>query len=246
MVIGAFVGLVLVMSLGPILPVHALYLESPRDCDSNAVIPCGALTPQELQTGFNSTLGVGALYAHFGISVSDVNNFVNTAQAGRVYKNGNVTIGDKLVATNAITAGRLNFSGSTKITPEGFTFYQRPPSVSFAVDSIAAFVVMENDEFKFAILAACSNPVMATALKFPKPAPPPPEQPKVVKIAIHTSTQVPRSRPVAVASATKVKELPITGPGDIGLVICLAIIGGYIYHVTHRHIRHRRHLRHTA
>src|SRR6185369_9142495 len=129
--IGAFVGIITVMSFGPILPAHALTLSSPRDCDSNSVIPCGALSTAELQNDYNDTSwshrGAQALYAQFGISAEDIAKIGDTAQAGRVYKNGEVRIGDTLVATGAITAGREFISGSTKTTAGGYTFYTRPP-----------------------------------------------------------------------------------------------------------------------
>lgn len=247
--IGAFVGIVMVMTLGPILPAAALSISSSRDCDSNAVIPCGALNTTELRTDYANTnyKGVSALYSMFGISANDMKNISSTAAVGKVYKNGDVMIGNTVVATGATTAGREFISGSTKVSAGGTTFYTRPPSVSFRINSIPAFVVMENGKFKFAVLAACGNPVKATAKITEKPAPPPEEEtPEVVTtVVVKTSTQAPESKPTPVVEAAAT-TLPTTGPGDIGLVICLAIIGGYIYHVTHRHIRRKRQLRHSA
>jgi hypothetical protein len=246
--IGTFVGIIVVMTFGPILPVSALSLSSPRDCDSNAVVPCGSLSTTELKQDYanKSYKGVGALYNHFGISADDIKDIDDIVVAGRVYKNGEVRVGDTVVATDAITAGRNNISGSTKLSLGGTTFYKRPPSVSFRASSIAAFVVIKDGVFKFAILAACDNPVMATAKVTPKPTPPPTpppveEVPEVVPtVVVKTSTQTPESTPTPAVVAAAA-PLPETGPGDIGFVICLAVIGGYLYHVTHRHIRRKRH-----
>lgn len=249
MVIGAFTGTVLVMSLGPILPAGALTLNSPRDCDSNAVISCGALTTGELKSRYKRS-GVAAIYKYFGISGGDINNIDKYVKAGRVYKNGEVRIGNKVVARNALTAGRHYIRGSKGVVYQGARFYTRAPKVSFRVNSIAAFVVLEKGVFQYAILGACGNPVKATALTKPKlthpaeeevPEAPPP-------VALRTSTQTPDSTPTPIitASAEESKPLPVTGPGDIGLVVLLAVIGGYLYHITHRHIRHRRHQRHSA
>lgn len=242
--IGAFVGIIVVMTFGPILPVSALSLSgAPRDCNTNAVIPCGALTTTELQQDYNNSSykGVKALYEHFGISANDIKQVNDTASAGKVYKNGDVWIGDKMVATGAITAGRENKTGSTKVVLNGHVFYTRPPSVSFRPNSIDAFVIMKNGVFKFAILGPCGNPVMATAKVEPKPAPPPVEEtPEVVTtVVVNTSTQTPDSKPTPAVVAAAA-PLPETGPGDVGFVTFLAIIGGYIYHVTHRHIRRKR------
>jgi len=252
MVIGAFVGVVVVMVLGTVLPVSALTLSSVRDCDSNAVISCGALSTQELQKGYSKT-GVKAIYDYFGIHSEDIKDIDKYVSAGRVYKNGDVMIGEKLVATKALTAGRENIKGSTKVSSGGATFYTRAPSVSFRVDSIAAFVVMKDGKFKFAILGSCANPIEANAVvPIPKPVPPPevppekiPEKPpEVVALVATESTQTPESTPIqAVIPDTEVATLTVTGPGEVGLIFLLAIVGGYLYHVTHRHIRHKRRMR---
>lgn len=247
MVIGGFVGIVAVLSLGPILPVNALTLSSPRDCDTNAVISCGALTTAELKKGYGKA-GVKAIYDYFGITASDIKDVDEYVVAGKVYKNGDVMVGDKLVATNAITAGRHNIQGSTKVSSGGVTFYTRATSVSFRINSISAFVLMKKGQFASAILAACGNPVKATAKAAPIVTPPPelPPEPKpeiIPAVVTKTSTQAPESTPTPVVMDAAATALPATGPGEIGLVICLAIIGGYIYHVTHRHIRRKRHAR---
>lgn len=252
--IGAFVGIIVVMTLGPILPVSALTLSSPRDCDTNAVINCGALTPGELQKKYKYTMNAGVvnIYKWYGIESSDIAEIHKTAVAGRVYKNGNVVVNGKVVATNAITAGRHNAPGSTRVTHKGTVFYNRPNQASFRVDSIAAFVVLDKDGvFKFGILAACGNPVKATAKKVPAPEPPKeepeptpePEPEDTPTVVVKASTQTPESTPTPIVLAdSSTEELPATGPTDIIFVVGLAILGGYIYHVTHRHIKRRRHI----
>lgn len=245
MVIGAFAGIVAVMTFGPVLPAKAaLTLTSPRDCDTNAVISCGALNTSELKKGYQKT-GVKPIYDHFGITADDIKNIDKHVAAGRVYKNGEVRVGNKLVATNAITAGRHNIQGSTKVTSGGVTFYKRATHVSFRVDSIAAFVIMKDGKFSAAILAACGNPVKATAKAVPTPAPPVESPPMVTPAVVTppTSTQAPESTPTPIVLASSESTLPATGPGDIGLVVCLAVVGGYLYHVGHRHIKHRRRAR---
>lgn len=247
MVAGAFVGIVVVMTLGINRQVDALAIVSARDCDTNSVINCGALTTAELQQRYGNS-GVSAIYNHFGITGNDISSVHKTAQAGRVYKDGRITVGGTTVATGAITAGRENISGSTKVTSGGVTFYKRAPSVSFRPDSLAAFVVMENDKFKFAILGACGNPVAGTALS--KPAPPPqpvvetpePEEvPETVVPAVAvTSTQTPVSTPTPVVTVAAPAELPKTGMESVVVIGLLSILGGYVFHTTHRRVRHRR------
>jgi hypothetical protein len=252
MVIGAFVGIVLVMSLGPVFQASALTINSARDCDTNAVIRCGALTTSELKKAYERWGSVRHIYSYFGISSGDIKDVDKYVVAGRVYKNGEVRIGKDLrrvVATSAVTAGRENIKGSKRVVHQGTTFYTRAPKVSFRVSSIAAFVVMRNNKFDFAILAACGNPVKATAkvtaVPTPPPAPEPEPEPKPEpKVVIRTaSTQTPPSKPTPIVVETEAKALPVTGPGEVGLVAFLSVIGGYLYHVTHRHIKHKRRLR---
>jgi hypothetical protein len=165
------------------LSASALTVNGGQDCSANSVISCGATTTAQLISEYNNTTaypGVHAIYNYFGITSNDVAALNSTAVAGSVNKNGDVVVGGKVVATNAMTAGRENIAGSTKVTYQGETFYKRTPSVSFTVDSIAAFVVMKNGVFQFAILAPCGNPVTATPPPTPTPTPKPVPQPKPV------------------------------------------------------------------
>lgn len=174
-----------------------------RDCDSNAVINCGAASTEELLQKYNEKADVRALFNHFGISRQEMRQMGTTAVAGIVTRDGNVTVDGKVVATDAMTAGRQNMSGSTAVSAGGTQFYMRPPSTSFQTQRLKAFVVMTdanananntggasvpgNDNtntntgkrFAFAIIASCGNPVKATP-KQPKPTPTTtkPEKPK--------------------------------------------------------------------
>jgi hypothetical protein len=255
MVAGAFIGIMVVTGLRLTDTVGALSIVSARDCDSNAVINCGALTTKELQDDYDSK-GVPAIYSYFGISSTDIKNINSTAVAGQVHKNGTIVVNGATVATGAITAGRENIAGSTKVSSGGITFYKRSPSVSFRVESLSAFVVMKDGQFAFAILGACGNPVMATPVPkktpvkppttpvkttptpTPKPTPVKEETPTTTpSVTTTTSTQTPPSTPVV---QTSVAELPKTGPGSAITIGLLAIVGGYIFHITHRRVKRRR------
>lgn len=146
-----------------------------RDCDSNAVIYCGALSVNQLVnrydngSGSSSAASIHHIYSYFGISSSDVHSMSKTATAGKVTKDGDVLVNGKVVATDAKTAGRQFISGSNKVTYNGTTFYVRKPSVSFMSNSLDAFVVMKDGKFQYAVLASCGNPVKATPKATPKP-----------------------------------------------------------------------------
>jgi hypothetical protein len=249
-VVGAFVGIMVIVGVRATGTVGALTISSPRDCDTNAVINCGALTTSELKARYNNK-GVAAIYDYFKISASDIKNIDKDVSAGRVYKDGRVTINGVVVATKARTAGRENISGSTKVVHDGATFFTRAPSVSFNPDYINAFVVMQDGQFQFAILGACGNPVSATPV--PKKTPPatvPKEKPPVATVT-PPSTQTPPSTPtpqVVLASTETAPStvLPNAGPGAVILVAIMAVVGGYLFHATHRHIKRKRHARHSA
>lgn len=237
---------------------EALTLNTSRDCDNNAIIRCGAVNFDELNNRYNQT-GVAQAFNCFGISRQDVSSMRGNAVAGYVTKDGRVFINskDKPVATDAITAGRQNMAGSTAISCGESTFYQRPPSVSFASSSLVAFVVMDsNDRFAYAVLASCGNPVKAVPVKpavtKKKAAPQPiakaaPKAPTQQQTQVQTQTvavtyppaPTPAPAPAAQPAPTPTpvpqptKTLPSTGPGNVltlgGAATVIGTIGHYLY-----------------
>ena len=155
----------------------ALRVGGPSDCDNNAVVRCGVHTINEVTTAYNNDAYVRHVYGSFGITPADIAALSATAVSGRVTRQGKVFINghSQPVATGAMTGGRQNMPGSTPVTTDGFTFYQRPPSASFRRSSLPAFVVMKDGRFQYAIIASCGNAVSATPVTrvapTPKPAP---------------------------------------------------------------------------
>lgn len=158
----------IIMSSG--LDVTASPTVAAASCNNNYVVHCGAVSASDLQHAYTTDSFVQHVYSYFGIQSGDINTLGTTMVQGTVTKTGNVIVNGQTVATNAWTAGRDTIPGSTKVTYQGSTFYKRPPSVSFVPDSLSAWVVMKNNQFAFAILPSCGNPVIATAVK-PKPQP---------------------------------------------------------------------------
>jgi cell division septation protein DedD len=256
MLVGALIGVIVVIGLRALTGTSALSVSSPVDCDTNAVINCGALSTTVLQQRYHNP-GVASIYSHFGISAADIQATGTTAVSGSVHKNGTVVVGGKVVATNAITAGRLNIAGSTKVTSGGVTFYKRAPSVSFTRDSLPAFVIMKNGRFDFAIINACGNPVSATSVAKPAPAPTPTPVPTPSPTPAPTphptptpvptptpaptpSSQTPPSTPLPQDPEVTVAApvaLPNSGPGAVAIVAALAAIGGYVSHLVHSRTR---------
>lgn len=197
----------LLLLAGTIIPsiAHALTVDTPRDCDTNAVIYCGATTTTELHHKYNRTPDAQVIYRHFGITDWNIRNLTNNAVAGKVTQGGRVLVGKEEVATGAMTAGRVNMAGSTTVTSEGVTFYKRPPSASFQQPSLPAFVVLNSDgTFKYAIIASCGNPVTAT----PKEKPQPPKQPEQPQPPAPTPPPAPAPTPPAPAPQPPAPEPP--------------------------------------
>jgi hypothetical protein len=193
----------------------ALMVNSSRDCSSNAVIQCGALTSSELSQKYGNQASVRTIYHNFGISSSDVNNVDTSAVSGRVTSGGRVIVNGHTVATGAVTAGRENMSGSQAVTANGVTFYTRPTSISFASNSLPAFVVMKNGVFDYAIISSCGNPVKATPIARTKVTAAAPvavatTPPAVVRSQpqpVYVPNPVPVTTPVAVPT-----PVPVTTP----------------------------------
>lgn len=282
-VASASIGFLTMLALQGIAQANAISLSSPRDCDTNAVMNCGALSTAEIQKKYSNN-GVAAIYSYFQISATDIRDISKYAVAGAVHKNGTITVAGKTVATGALTAGRENIKGSLRVVSGGTTFYRRPPSVSFVPNSLAAFVVMKDGRFDYAILGACGNPVSGTPTAKPTPAPPmapvapptpppttpatpvtptapdtpvtpitpttppaspttPPTTPETPTVpdtpAVSTQTPPSTQTPSITTTAAAVTSLPKTGPGDVAIIGVLAVAGGYLSHVTHRHMRQR-------
>ena len=138
----------------------------PRDCDSNAIIHCGAGDTNELTQKYNEnkTGDLATIYNAYGIS----SGMLSGAKMGEVRKDGTVVVNGEVVATEVMSIGRQPLAGSSPKTIGGKTYYNSPPSTSFRSNSIVAFVFFDADGlFKSAIITSCGNPVEGK----PKPKP---------------------------------------------------------------------------
>lgn len=148
---------------------QAANIDNSPDCDTVAIIKCGAYSKQELLSDYdkNEYGDLGRVYGAFGIQRSDLANdsFVD----GVVWRDGRVTVNGKTVATDAQTAGRWNNPAQdmTRITNTSRAY--KMPTSHFTTEGQTAMVRMVNGKFDFAIIKSCGNPVTAKAKKRPKP-----------------------------------------------------------------------------
>jgi hypothetical protein len=183
----------------------------PRDCDTNAMVFCGAATQAELLTKLaqgdskHSGASLVAMYREQGITPSEI----ATTVPGIAMKDGRILVNNKVVATKAVSDGRLQLSGSVK---DG-SLWRSPNQTAFLADSITALVEMKHGQFQWAVLTSCGNSVFATPVIVPTPTPTP--------VATPSSTPVPTPLPTPTPTPTPV-PLPATGPvapvaGALGL-----------------------------
>jgi hypothetical protein len=237
-------------------PAAAMGVSSARDNDSNAVISGGCQTITECQQKFNDDAGVRNILSCFHINSADMNNMTNNAVVGQVTDSNNVLVNGKVVATHAMTAGRQNIAGSTRSTCGNSPFFMRPPSVSFASSPLTAFVMMDsNNQFDFAILTSCGNPVMATPVKAKPTATPAAATPAapsqtqqqqqqqtvVVNNAQPATTQEQQQSPPVAPTQTQTQtapapapSLPNTGAGAVMGISTLAALFSTIGHLAYQ------------
>ncbi|MGH7241081.1 MAG: hypothetical protein ACREGB_02165 [Candidatus Saccharimonadales bacterium] len=333
MVVGAFVGIVTLVPLGKIGHTSALSIATGQDCDAWSIINCGVSSTADLKAKYNASNYIQAVYAHAGISSSDISSIGSTAVAGTVYDDGTVKIGGTVVAKNVLTEARQRVtSGDRQVTSGGATFYVRSLASSWSHKSAPAYVVMKNNVFQFAILAPCGNTVTGTPTTSPPPPPPPAPVPTItvcelatkhvitIKQTAFNSTKYSKNvadcqikvcniptltiitiqsdafnsktqsktlsactpppgsmsvcnlttktmttikdnafdstkysknpadcqPPTPVAVQATATSLPNTGPGAVLVVFGAALLGGYIFHIRHRHVQHKKRATHHA
>lgn len=157
-------------------------IDDDPDCDTVAIIKCGAFTQPNLRAA--AVKGdVPKVYAALGVSQSELGGMEN----GIVWKDGRVTVGDTVVATGAMTAGRWNNPTSDMKSIAGTDRAYTMSTSHFVTDGQTAFVKIVDGQFKFAVIKACGNPVKAT----PKTQPPkPPTTPQSFACTMLTPAKV--------------------------------------------------------
>lgn len=143
-----------------------------RNCESDAIISCGAITQDELVQKFDKNdSGVQKIYANYGITRDDLIGKTSQIKRGTVYQDGHIAVDGKTVATNAYSLSRKAFYDKNGTAPrtvkiDGTTLYEGP-NMSIFVRSVDAYVLFRDGQFYRAIISSCANPVMAAATAQP-------------------------------------------------------------------------------
>lgn len=201
-----------------ILPI-AVGGSGPRDCDSNAIVYCGAYVKggliNKIQNGDGRNSDLKQIFNHFGVGIPAIRS-ANTVP-GFVRSDNTVWVGEKQVATGALAAGRKFMPGSTK----SGSVWLRPPSTTFKSSQLEAFVHLQDGKFKWAIIKSCGNFVSAKpftpAVEQPKPQPeqpkpqPQPEKPQPPVTPTAPPPPTPSEQPKAESKGGAPQRLPEAG-----------------------------------
>lgn len=158
-----------------------------RDCNTNSIINCGALSAQELKDKYNENApgDLPAVYNYFGINADMINGMHE--QLGTVTRDGNVVVNGKVVATGAGSIGRERGDGSgTAFSVNGHTYYMFGAGGNWlpGTQEIGALVWFDgNGQYVGSIMTACGNAIAA------KPVPVP-----VYRCNTLTATQITRTK----------------------------------------------------
>lgn len=144
-------------------------------CTDNDILKCGFSTPSEFiskvranNNGVDDKADLQAIYAHYGLSAGDYDNFAAHAVKGVAKRNGDIVVNGQVVGTGGMSIGRLkSFQGSNPFTVSigGNDYFGNVNDQSFAsgVDQLEVDVLFDSmGNLKFAVMPSCGNP------EFPK------------------------------------------------------------------------------
>jgi hypothetical protein len=191
-----------------------------RDCVSNSIEWCGAMTKSEWVNkvhngdGHNTAANIQKIYFHEGRGITEADFKSSATVDGTVYKDGRVVVNGKTVATGGKSIGRSWQPGAVK----SGSVWMTPNQNAFLSGSISAWVDMSGGKFHWFILKSCGNAGVATPVATPKPSPTPTPKPSPSPVKSFECVILTPSRPDATKPnhfrftvTPKVKNVTITG-----------------------------------
>jgi hypothetical protein len=137
-------------------------------CDPNDVMPCGASSASEFIGKITGDMS--AVYAHFGLSASDYDDFKSKAVAGVAKKDGTV-VDDKgnVVMEDAWSIGRTHFEFAEPYGPldsVGQFFRSAHATTPVLAQDLPVLILFDKEgTVKFAVITSCGNPIQAKKVK---------------------------------------------------------------------------------
>lgn len=133
-------------------------------CNPNDIMACGASNPAEFVSKYkqNASGDLATIYSSYGLAPDEIDRFAKTAKMGTAYKNGTIVVDGKVVATGADSLGRNKKTHSATVSIGNKAYYSDTNQNVFVPDSIPAMVMLNGEQFEFAALTACGNPLHGT------------------------------------------------------------------------------------
>ncbi len=137
-----------------------------RDCSSNSVINCGAMSNEEFRTKYNQNASgdLDNIYNRFGLSPGEIDRFASTAKPGMSYKSyagqsDVIVVDGRIVATGVRSLGRNGGNGNLyQINIDGATYHYGFNSTAFGSNALPVMVMFdENGVMEFAAINNCGN-----------------------------------------------------------------------------------------
>lgn len=139
-------------------------------CNQWKVMRCGMKNRQHLENAWqnNHQGDMRAIYRSMGANARQA---ANQGQWGTVDRSGNITVNGRVVARDAQTVYRSGNGTTPQTVPDTLQYY--------GMQQGRVLVVMDNqNQFDYAVMKNCGNPVTANPTPAPEPEPEPQPQPK--------------------------------------------------------------------
>lgn len=147
-----------------LVQLNAHATDDARDCSTNSIIQCGAMTTAEFTQKYNQNPNgdLQQIYAHYGINPAAI----ASAKEGVAQSDGQIIVDGRVVATGARSMGRhsLRPGAENTVVINGKTYYER----AHLTVTLQVWAFFDNNgQFIGAIAKSCGNPIWGT----PTPAP---------------------------------------------------------------------------
>lgn len=144
------------------LSAHAA--DDARDCSTNSIIQCGAMSTAEFTQKYNQNPNgdLQQIYEHYGINPAAI----NSAKEGVAQSNGQIIVDGRVVATGARSMGRhsLRPGAENTVVINGKTYYERAQLTV----TLQVWAFFDNSgKFIGAIAKSCGNPIWGVPTPVP-------------------------------------------------------------------------------
>ncbi len=148
------------------------------NCNDPYAIMCGGAGDHEAMVNYinhaDPKLNYKAIYAKYGLAVSEYNRFAIEAKHGKILKDGSIVVGGKTVGRSTMNIGRTQTSTFNKrVTINGQNYWGGSFDDTYHADTADVLVLMKAGKLQFAAITSCGNPQQLAPPQPPAPEPEP-------------------------------------------------------------------------